>query len=1123
MSQLLGQSAPAAADRNGDLAASAAGARALTASSTEQAFFRLDLTRSLQLHWKLARAVAIGFAVLAVLYFLCQVLIFKSWPAYVAESVVYVQPTPAKVLPSEGGAPRWPFDSNTFESYIQQQMMNVSRQDVLIDAVHRIDGFERSGESDEAASERLVQSLEVTRVGDAYQFSIGARASNREMAAAMANAVTAAYIASASRDERTGDAQRLSILKEEKDRIQRALAANRAEQDDLNKQLGVASVGTTVSDHYDGDIAQIRAELDKARTDHDVAEQKFASLGGGHGASSTAIDAQADEMVASDAGLVSMKQAENARRAMLISQMANLTPMNPQYKLDEEELVKINGTLEAMMKDLRAKAAARIQAQLRADLQRTGGVESELNGQLRQLVSAASSSAPKLQRSSDLAADITRLQARFAAVDEQMHNLMLEDAAPAAAYQVSPAVPPLSRSKSGVLRNVVLLLFAGVVFGILAAVCAHKLDPKIYIAADVERVLGFQPLAQLPDFSEVSEGTADEYMLRLASAIEHGRKQGNLKNCIFTGTSSGSGVSTLVNRVGKMLEAMGRSTVLVDATGTQTPDSRPGSDARAGASGREGAQGLVPAHRVSRPTALLQQMAEETGTGEESLVLTDTAPLAVSAETDYLARFVDCVLVVIESGVTTRAQLRDAAVTLERLGVGAVGFVLNRVGLAKADPAFRYATAAVEKHLQAQSSHAQRSTEKPAPIAPEQSSRETQPKTATARSKFEPEIAAAAAAVARFSPPAPAAAPSATTPACLASPTVSPAAAHVAEAAKRFSASVVAATVAETPIPAAKHAVAEPGVPATPAKSAEPVAEPAKTTATQGPDTSVTAGPPAPVTSPFAEAAKRFSSTLPAGPRAPFLSRPISVPQSANALPVGPDAPRPAVAAAAAPDEAHAEQRPEPVEPRPAAASDVPWWLSETPHNTEPARAPVLWEPAKVSKSRQRSEDGSPAEAEKDNAEPPQPWETATQSWERDSTQSPGSGAAIAEEDATPTRTSRLGGLRNLLFVLGVKNAHGEEQVEQRAGGESNPDQRLERQSHERTVLELQRTAERSIGSASPRLVTAPPEFLPPKPKVIEFDMGDGRVGESSTRQDRRANADGIEVLPSKHGQYKKV
>ena len=156
-----------------------------------------------------------------------------------------------------------------------------------------------------------------------------------------------------------------------RDRIQKALAADRIEQYELNRQLGVASVGTAVPDHYDEDITQIRTELVKARTDHDAAEQKFAALGAGSGQSSAAIDAAADELIASDAGLVSMKTALNARRATLISQMANLTSMNPQYKQDEAELAKINSTLEAMMKELRSKAAARIQLQLRTDLQRT--------------------------------------------------------------------------------------------------------------------------------------------------------------------------------------------------------------------------------------------------------------------------------------------------------------------------------------------------------------------------------------------------------------------------------------------------------------------------------------------------------------------------------------------------------------------------------------------------------------------------------------------------------------------------------------------------------------------------------------------------------------------------------
>jgi hypothetical protein len=107
---------------------------------------------------------------------------------------------------------------------------------------------------------------------------------------------------------------------------------------------------------------------------------------------------------------------------------------------------------------------------------------------------------------------------------------------------------------------------------------------------------------------------------------------------------------------------------------------------------------------------LLRQVAEEAKTREEGLVLTDTAPLLISAETEYLARFVDCAIVVLESGVTTRAQLRAAANALQRLDAASVGFVLNRVGLKNADPAFRHSVRDLEKHLRAQNGAKSRRT-----------------------------------------------------------------------------------------------------------------------------------------------------------------------------------------------------------------------------------------------------------------------------------------------------------------------------------------------------------------------------------------------------------------------------
>jgi Mrp family chromosome partitioning ATPase len=212
-------------------------------------------------------------------------------------------------------------------------------------------------------------------------------------------------------------------------------------------------------------------------------------------------------------------------------------------------------------------------------------------------------------------------------------------------------------------------------------------------------VLGYAPMAVLPDFDEVSDEVAAEHLLRLSAAIEHARKQGTLRSCIFTGTSSGTGVTTVVTRVRDILQAMGRPTVLLDASGTPPPSPR----ASAAASGKESASGQPATQTGSRSTALLQRVAAETEMQRESLVLTDTAPLAISAETEYLARFVDCAIVVVESGVTTRAQVLGTLNTLQRLEMAAVGFVLNRVGLAKADPDFRDSVREIEKHLQAQS------------------------------------------------------------------------------------------------------------------------------------------------------------------------------------------------------------------------------------------------------------------------------------------------------------------------------------------------------------------------------------------------------------------------------------
>jgi uncharacterized protein involved in exopolysaccharide biosynthesis len=1037
---------------DGRLGASSGALRPIPAGNAEQALFRLDLGRSLQLHGRLALGIALAALALAAIY------VWNGVPIYTAESVLFIQPAPPTVMQQNGSGQLWPFDSTTYESYIAQQIQNVLRQDVLAAAAQKLGNgvWKKAGESDQSAGERLRGAIEVARVKTTYQVTITAHANDAVLAARIANAVADSYIESLSTDKKMGDALRLAALRDERERVQKELASDRAEQEALNAKLGQAAIGAAAPDHLDDDISLVRSELVKARADHDEAAAKFTSVGGEKGPSSASLDAEADELIASDAGLVSMKTALNARRAVLISQMANLTPSHPQYKQDAEELAKINQSLESMMNGLRAKAAARIQLKLRTDLERTAGVEGRLNAQLGQLTGAAGSATSKLQRASDLATDIARLQARFATVDEQWRNLMLEDGAPGTAYIATPAVAPLHSANSKVLRNAAVIFLVGMMFGLLATVIANKMDPKVYIAADVEQVLGFAPIAQLPDFDEVPDGVAEEHLLRLATAIEYARKQGDLKSCIFTGAAAGTGVTTVVGRVRDLLEAMGRTTVVVDSSGTPPPAPRANADGQA-------EQALATIQRSGRSSALVRQMAEETETQEGSLVLTDTAPLVVSAETEYLARHVDCAIVVVASGVTTRAQLGEVAATLQRLDVAAVGFVLNRIGLQKADPAFRLSVRAIEDHLSAQrsESHATRTVRSQLipvedPFAGQQfADRELANKRIPAKT-------------AESAPPQPAGSSQLATPAPVAQAPVRPSpdpATHLSIHEHLF------VPTEPSPVPPRSSKTQQPPKPAEPL----PVLAPADlwwlAQVLHQPDAPQDEPLPQPAMAAEPRIVTPFESAIDPAPQAAKFPEPLLVHEP------------PMVAVV---------PQPLPVAPKP---DPVPVPKVElTPPPAPPVEPQVqVWEPAPAFASAA------------DNRAVPE-------------------NAQDAEQAETSLHiASRFDGLRNLVTVLGLKQMHETEVAHEPAPKPAPKPYRVERLSvFERAFVPAPEPVSASVAIASPRLVTAQPEFLPPQP-LVYTPAADRRAERgASDGPDRRAGNDEVRILPSKRGQYKR-
>jgi Mrp family chromosome partitioning ATPase len=698
---------------------------------------------------------------------------------------------------------------------------------------------------------------------------------------------------------------------------------------------------------------------------------------------------------------------------------------------------------------------------------------------------------------------------------------------------VAPALP----SFGGVIRNALILLFGFIGLGFAAAVVAHKMDRRVYVASDVEQLLGYGPMAQLPDFDEVSDEVAEAHVLRLASGLEFACKNGQLTSCVFTGAGPGVGVTTITKRVKRVLGVLGTEAVVVDATGSAPTEHRSEMSGGLATTG-------TALERSSLSTSLAGHAGEGAASEREVLLLTDTAPLTVSAGAEYLARRADCTILVIESGATTRAQLRAAAESLQRMDAAAVGFVLNRVSLRNADESFRHSVSEVERHLRAQGRTTARTVAQSNRVVPETAFvspvRET------------PELAEKSGARA-----------------VLASPAARP----------ETPASADRAAVASVPLStAAPFAVAEERETQALARAASAYSA-AQSIRSAKPERVAVSQAPLQKPTLFAVVEKWEAQHL--QQHAPFAPEEDQatqlLPQSAPLVPTGPDRIEPvpfSVARAKGQflDETVALPIPERMPvitgshevPQPESAPMVPYEVERVAEPTakaaqavlppaaaklvdEPKEQPTQWVPvtrpaqqqAVTKPSQAPSEETpwwlseSPKHAEAETALIPQraarvgTWHSAAANGEQNA----------ATEKAEPEAPTRLSGLRGLLFPLGVKESGSKKDSERIDNGNGNAavfgrapqieaaavddDQTIAIEAAKPQPIQepVHAKAEGAVPRGEqPRWVTAEPEFLPPREEAVEKSK---EPILKKTRHDEDA-FDDIQILPARRGQYKR-
>jgi Mrp family chromosome partitioning ATPase len=587
-----------------------------------------------------------------------------------------------------------------YESYIEDEAHTISRYDVIAEALRRLKPgvWQAPGESEESAVERLQKSLTAKRDGDTYQVEITLGGYQPQNITETVNTITDTFLEKTKSEEFYGRDDRLLALRQARAEVQKELDEKLREQGQLSQTLGVAVISDDSSDQMDAQVATLQNDLTAARAKRIEAEANLSALENQQpGAPNKALEAAADEIIASDTGLAALKTSLSQKRAVLLDQLAGLTPNHPLRKTTEEQISEIEASLQQMQNNLRRQASINLEQKLRTEVRRTQTVEAQLLANLQSYTHQATAAAPSFQRAEVLKADIATLQARYAALDERTRNLELESSSPGSVHLFAPARVPNAPVPSKVKKLGPALVPIALLFGVLTAVLIDFLDPRLYSGTDIERALGFTPIGIIFDNREVAMQVFDEGILRMAAGVDQAVRHAGVQTVVLTGVHPNVGTSAIVANLGSTLAKLGRKTLAIDVCGAKPPVAYVTVSLAKSAHSERATQRMRSEIDLPAPSVVTESLAPKlppmTGfmdqafkevTNEYDIVLIDATPITISAETEYLSRLADLTILISEAGRTTQPQLLRCARLLERLQVNGIAAVINKVSLERA-------------------------------------------------------------------------------------------------------------------------------------------------------------------------------------------------------------------------------------------------------------------------------------------------------------------------------------------------------------------------------------------------------------------------------------------------------